>query len=89
MNNQVNKQTKAFLGDNPTLRPIFLEDSQQCTVQWNLIINKQQAVYILNTMCSEFKLSRIGVALKLFHHWSGVLLHEGSGQEDINVPFNE
>ena len=62
---------KAFLDDNPTLKPFSLKTAnnrQFSEISSNLIINKQQAVYILNTMCSEFKLSRIGVALKLFHH---------------------
>ena len=62
---------KAFLDDNPTLKPFSLKtanNTQFSEISSNLIINKQQAVYILNTVCSEFKLSRIGVALKLFHH---------------------
>ena len=71
MNNQVNKQTKAFLGDNPTLRPFSLKTAnniQFSEISSNLIPNKKKTVYILNAMYSEFKLSRIGVALKLFHH---------------------
>ena len=82
---------KAFLDDNPTLKPFSLKtanNTQFSEISSNLIPDKQN-MYILNVMYSEFKLSRIGVALKLFHHWSGVLLYEGSGQGNINVPFNE